>query len=548
MKPGILFTSPCGPYAKLPMESDPIDYFYYRNTYKQKIFQLRSFQSWHSLHYLAQNIPVSSVVLENPSTKAFRKEVNTGKYQIVAIGFTILLTHKVLEMAEWLKQNHPGIEIVLGGYGTAVFKESFEKSGRLKEIVDHICYGEGLAFMNALIQEKWDLKNQIERRQDLIPSENSFFRTRIKLFRQIILVGGLGCVYGCSFCATSSQFKKKYIPLLTGQQIVEHLLSQRKKYPGIQSAVIYDEDFLHDRAKVLDYMNHFQNSDLKSQPFLLTIFASVRSILNYSIEELIACGIGTVFIGVESLNDEVLEREGLTKRKGKVEALFEKLHAHGINTLGSLVIGWDNQTADITVADSQRFIGLNPTFYQVVPLHVVPGTKLWDVMKREGRISSGYRVEKDGINDFNFVLKNYSDENARELIASTYSGLVNEGGPWPFRMFENLLNGYLNLKNNNNQRFSERAAIYKSMIFPVCILAVSSGFFFQGSGFKKRWRESMKAFAKILPTRFVFSALISPLVILYLSVLYISGNFFYRIRSGGDQPDYIRKVYNTREQ
>ena len=80
MKPGILFTSPCGPYTKLPLDKDPIDYFYYRNTYKQKVFQLRSFQSWHSLHFLAQNIPVESVVLENPSTKVGPGRTGQGDY------------------------------------------------------------------------------------------------------------------------------------------------------------------------------------------------------------------------------------------------------------------------------------------------------------------------------------------------------------------------------------------------------------------------------------------------------------------------------------
>ena len=122
----ILFASPCGPYPKLPVENDPIDYFYYRNTYRQGLFQLRSFQSWHALHFMAQNIGVASVVMENPSEQAFQKEVNNGKYEIIAIGFTILLTKKVLEMVEWVKHHHPAIEIVLGGYGTAVFKESFD--------------------------------------------------------------------------------------------------------------------------------------------------------------------------------------------------------------------------------------------------------------------------------------------------------------------------------------------------------------------------------------------------------------------------------------
>ncbi len=151
MKPKILFTSPCGPYAKLPVNKDPIDYFYYRNTLKQKVFQLRSLQSWHSLHFLAQNIAINAVVLENPSAKTFHREVNSNDYAIVAIGFTVLLTSKVLEMVGWLKKNHPEIIVVLGGYGTAIFSEPFESSIKLKKLVDHICYGEGLQFMNSLI-------------------------------------------------------------------------------------------------------------------------------------------------------------------------------------------------------------------------------------------------------------------------------------------------------------------------------------------------------------------------------------------------------------
>ncbi len=544
MVPKILFTSPCGPYAKLPLDKDPIDYFYYRNTFKQNVFQLRSFQSWHSLHYLAQNIPVSSVVLENPSFKFFKKEVNSGNYQMVAIGFTILLTQKVLEMAEWLKQNHPTIEIVLGGYGTAIFKESFETSNKLENLVDHICYGEGLAYLNAIILDKWKIENTLERSQDLLPARNSLFRTRIKLFEQIILVSGLGCVYGCSFCATSSQFNKRYISLFTGKQLFNHLLEQRKKYPKIQSAIIYDEDFLLHKDKVLDFMEHFQKSELKHQPILLTVFASIKSILNYSIEDLIACGIGTIFLGVESLNEDVLLKEGLTKRKGEIETLFEQLHAHGINTLGSLVIGWDSQTEEIAKEDSKRFIAMNPTFYQVVPLHGVPGTKLWDDMKSEGRILSDYKVELDGISDFNFKTVNYSHEKAGELIFATYSGLVKEGGAWPFRMFDNLLNGYIRLKNNENPVLSNRALIYKSMIFPVCLLAFTSRLFFRGKSFRKRWAKSMIAFSGTFPLYFGVSVFLSPLVAFYLSGIYLFGNLFYRINPKGDQPDFIKKNYN----
>lgn len=544
MEAKILFTSPCGPYPKLPIDEDPIDYFYYRNTLKQKVFQLRSFQSWHSLHFLAQNIPINSVVLENPSKKYFRKEVNKGEYQIVAIGFTILLTKKVLEMAIWLKQNHPNIEIVLGGYGTAIFKESFETSDKLKEIADYICFGEGLSFMNSMIKEKWNIENKNELKQNLLPARNSFYRTNIELFRQIVLIGGLGCVNACSFCATSSQYNRNYISLFSGKQLFDSLCEQKKKYPKIQSAIIYEEDFLLNKTKVLEFISYFQKSELSHQPILLTIFASVRSILKYSVDELIACGIGTIFIGVESLSDEVLLKENLSKRKGKVKALFEKLHSNGINTLGSLIVGWDSQTEEMAEVDSKEFIDLNPTFYQVVPLHCVPGTKLWENMKLENRISSNYKVELDGISDFNFQLKNYSHIKARKLILKTYSGLVNEGGAWPFRLFENLLKGYVKLKDNKNPTLTKRAKIYKSMIFPVCLIAFTSRLFFWGNGFRKRWANSMIKFYKAFPLWFFLSLLLSPLVAIYLLIIYLLANLFFILKPLGDQPDFIKKTYD----
>jgi hypothetical protein len=39
--------------------------------------------------------------------------------------------------------------------------------------------------------------------------------------------------------------------------------------------------------------------------------------------ELIRCGIGTIYIGIESFQPDVLERESLVKRDGDVEAIFE---------------------------------------------------------------------------------------------------------------------------------------------------------------------------------------------------------------------------------
>ncbi len=253
--PRILFTSPCGPYPKAPVDRDPIDFFYYRNTLGQKLFQLRSFQSWYSLHFLAQNIPVPSVVLENPTMRQFQEEVRIGDYQIVGFGFTVITAARILGMVEWLKREHPEIEVVLGGYGTAVFKDPDESAARLQSLADEICYGEGVAFMREYLRRRWHVDsepvNGVPLHQDFIPLRHCFFRTNITLFRQIVILGALGCPFGCPFCATSSQFGRKRLLVASGRALFDNLLAQARKYPEIQSAIIYDEDFLIDRKRVL---------------------------------------------------------------------------------------------------------------------------------------------------------------------------------------------------------------------------------------------------------------------------------------------------------
>ena len=544
--PRILFTSPWGPYPKMAVEEDPVDYFYYRNTLKQGLFQLRIFQSWHCLHFMAQNLPVDSTVLENPSPDDLKRELAHHDYQVVALTFTQLLLGKVMEMARWLKKTHPEIELVIGGYGTSLFTESFPLVDELRGLCDHICDGEGLAFFREYLRDNWQVDVPLAPfTQELLPAVNSLFRTRLPLFHQMVFVSGLGCIHGCSFCATSHHFNKRHISLFSGEDLFAAIVAQAQKYPKIQSAIIYDEDFLSKRDNVEALKAGMsRHPDLRSRPLLFTVFASMNSVMRYSIEELLASGIGTVYIGVETLQDQILADEGLGKRKGNVEKLFRELHEHGINTLGSLIIGWDGQTPESAADDARRFVALNPTFYQVVPLHPAPGTPLWDKLKREKRMLHDYRVESDGIGDFNFTLKNMGRDDATELVSHTYSGLVDEGGPWPFRLAENLLQGSLNLRTSDNPLYQERAAAYWKMLKFILPVALLSRFMFHGEPFRKRHKKFRQDLRRFSRGRYYLGMATGLAVWPWLLLLSWWGKLKYQMNPLGDQPDKIRRTYH----
>jgi hypothetical protein len=543
--PRILFTSTWGPYPKWSVEDDPLDYFYYRNTLKQGLFKLRIFQSWHCLHFIAQNLPVDCTVLESPSRDDFRKELERHDYQVVAISFSQLVLGKVLEMARWIKRNHPNIELEVGGYGTSVFTESFAQGDELRGLCDAVCTGEGLSFFREYLKTRWGVEAPpAPLTQDLIPNVNSLFRTRLPLFRQMIFLSGLGCIHGCSFCATSHHFKKRHIPLFTGEDLFAAIATQAARYPKIQSAVIYDEDFLSKRENVEALKTGLdRHPELRSRPLLFTVFASMSSIRRYSLEELVACGIGTLYVGVETFQDDILAEEGLGKRKGDVEELFHDLHDHGINTLGSLIVGWDGQTPESAADDAHRFAALNPTFYQVVPLHPAPGTPLWERLKKENRMRDDFKVDRDGIGDFNFVLKNIERDHARTLVSDTYSALVEEGGPWPFRLAENLLKGFLNLKDSGNPLYRERAGGYWKILKPILPVALLCGAMFRGRAFRRRHRAFRRELRKFSPGWYLLGSAAGLTLWPALLLLSWGGRLHHALSPLGDQPNKIRRTY-----
>lgn len=547
--PRILFVSPCGPYPKAPLAKDPVDFFYYRNTLGQRLFQMRSFQSWYSLHFLAQNLPVPSVVLENPTMHRFRKELEGGRYAAVAIGFTVITTANVLQMVSWVKQAHPEIDVILGGYGTAVFKDPDETAALLKTKADAICFGEGVAFMREYLRERWGVTENLSSdgqplRQDFVPIRHCFYRTPFPLFRQIVVLGSLGCPFGCPFCATSSQFDRRRVLVASGRELFAVLLAQARKHPDAQSAMIYDEDFLIDRARVLEFMQLMEEcAELRERPMLLTVFASVRTVSMYSIEELLRCGIGTIFVGVEAFQPEVLRRESMTKRDGDVAKLFDDLHSHGINTLGSLILGWDGQTCEQMRTESSRFVALNPTFYQVVPLHPVPGTPLWKKLKEQSRMVKGYRFEEDSIERFTFELRDATRQEGLAVVIQTYRDLVLEGGPWPFRFCENLLRGYRELAGSAHPAFQSRARAYRKLLAKILPLAMISRLFFHGNGFARRWRFAMGLSLRDHTFLCLISAPVALLLFPVLAVLWGGVSAVFWLRPSGDQPACLREEY-----
>lgn len=101
-------------------------------------------------------------------------------------------------------------------------------------------------------------------------------------------------------------------------------------------------------------------------------------------------GCRMIFLGVETEGEEQLIEAGkvLNLKKGvdSYNAVFKKIQKHGIGVIGGFIYGWDSETPE-TMQRRTRFIRqCNASSFQVSVLTPLPGTRLFDKYRSEGRL------------------------------------------------------------------------------------------------------------------------------------------------------------------
>ena len=195
-----------------------------------------------------------------------------------------------------------------------------------------------------------------------------------------------GCPLNCSFCSVTafngSRYRQRPI-----EDVVREFQSIREK-----RVLVVDDNLIGTRrkhiARAKDLLRALARANLRKQ------WVAQASINFSDDEELLSlaakAGCSGVFIGFESPTPEGLAEVGkkfnLLKRHD-FRASVRRIQRHGILVVGSFIIGLDVDEPGIgkhiaEVASHYGVDNLNALF--LTPL---PGTRLWDQMKLEGRIA-----------------------------------------------------------------------------------------------------------------------------------------------------------------
>jgi haloalkane dehalogenase len=453
--PKVLLTGVIGPHENIHFDLSGD-----RLTRDQDIFTIRSHFHYVALHFLAENIEAPCVVLEHPDVEDLEEELKQG-YDFVGINFTLVNVVKMLQMCETVRRVAPETKIVLGGYGTSCFTTIFKGREEALKVADYVCHGEGVSFLRKLLGERVDapLKQIVGPRNSATLPWLSPYEPGSGGF----VVSGLGCPNMCEFCCTAAYYGGEFIELARAQNLFEGMKQIWRVQPESRSSVgIFDENLYKDKEKVAALGKLIrEDEEFGLGKISYFSFGTIEDLSRYDVAQ---------DLGVESLYTALRKRQGRD-----VKEVFDDLHAHGIETVGSWIGGWDFHDKKNIEEDLDYFVALEPTRSQLLPLQPPPGTSIYDRLVADGRLdeigseadpslSKRYYGRTSG-SQFGFPdwKKNFTEEEITTIVDSGNGRLYRHAGPSVMRSLRVQLSGYEFCVNSPHAALREqRSELHKA--------------------------------------------------------------------------------------
>ena len=231
-----------------------------------------------------------------------------------------------------------------------------------------------------------------------------------------------GCPHDCEFCVASNVYGKRYKRKPISQVMEE--VREIKKYWKRAQIGFADDNMFVDRRYSRALVERFKE--------LVFSWFAVCDVSVAQDEELLRAmhesGCRTLLIGFESVREDNLQ--GINENRWKAKQLthypeyVQGIQRHGIGVYGSFILGFEQdtqQTVDeiIDFINSNYLLGGHATI--LTPL---PGSRLRDRLKREGKILDR---EWKWYTLWNAVIKhaNFSPEDLEDGVMTIFKGIYN---------------------------------------------------------------------------------------------------------------------------
>lgn len=357
---------------------------------------------------------------------------NTGRIDfeteadLIGITGTHIQKERIFEIADFFRRR--GIKVAIGGpilsghtldecllHADTVFIGEAERTwpGFLKELLEG---RHGRVYSD----DTWvDLSLSAMPRFDLV---------NLRDYSTALVETSRGCPFSCEFCEVPLRLGRiqRTKSVKAVMQEVEYLYLL-----GADSVFFVDDNLIGKRArtmellrglasfvKSIDYKMHFTGNvtlNLAKDKELLSLFREA----NFK----------RVFIGIETPREETLM--SVNKRQNLGYNPVEAVHtitSHGMMVWGSFVVGFDNDDKNVFGEILDLINRSEMPIAMVGPLQAIPGTPLYERIKKQGRLINsnplGVRAEKKGFFSTNIVSSRMRaqdiSDGLKKLAASLY--------------------------------------------------------------------------------------------------------------------------------
>jgi len=295
-------------------------------------------------------------------------------YDVVGVSYYTATANRAYEIADQFREN--GTKVVLGGYHASALPSE------AKQHADAVVIGEA--------EETWpQLLNDIENNRfkkfysseepvDINNIPNPTLTKTPSLFNVGSIQATRGCPFECEFCAISNiKFGKLY-----RKKSVDKVINEIENIP-YKYFVFYDGSITVDLDYAKDLFKRIKGLDKKFTAFGHANMVKDEEFLKLASEAgCIAWDIGFESIYQTTL-DKLKKKANIVKEYGQVA---KKLHEYGMSVVGSFIFGFDDHTTDVFDETFEALKRWDIDSVGATILTPLPGTKLYDRMKKENRL------------------------------------------------------------------------------------------------------------------------------------------------------------------
>lgn len=213
--------------------------------------------------------------------------------------------------------------------------------------------------------------------------------------RSMFIMASRGCPFDCTYC-NKSIFGKS-VRFRKPQKIIEEIKWLHEKY-GINHIYFQDDTFNLKREWINEILHLIIANGLNKNIKYMAPFRVNDNLVDMNLlSRAKVANFETIFYGVESGNQEMLDRMHKGIRVEEVIRAFSLTHLVGINTVAAFIIGLPGETRETIKDTLNLWREINPTYSGFSMATPFPNTKFEQEIKSNGQLlNSNYNEYRCG--------------------------------------------------------------------------------------------------------------------------------------------------------